>query len=373
MSTTTETDHVRHMQAALCLARRGLGAVWPNPAVGCILVAAGPPDRVVGRGWTQPSGRPHAETQALDRAGDQARGATAYVTLEPCDHQGQTPPCSESLIAAGIGCAVVAAPDPDPRVSGRGIERLKNAGIEVITGVCEDEAVEVNTGYLMRVNHSRPMVTIKVAATLDGRIATRSGDSRWITDVTARAFAHRLRASHDAVMIGSGTAIADDPELTCRLPGLEDRSPVRVVCDGCLRLPLDSRLVFTAEEVSTWLLTIEGGDPQRLRAYRERGVEVVETPPGDTGSVDLNLALREFGRRGLTRVLVEGGAQLAAALVRHDLADRLAWFRSPRLIGGDGIPAIAELGVAQVSESKRFARTGTQDLGADGLDTYRRL
>ncbi len=225
MTATTDTedlDHMRaaHMLATLALARRGLGSVWPNPAVGCVVTQDNLP---VGRGWTQPGGRPHAETEALARAGDKARGATAYVTLEPCDHQGETPPCSEALIAAGIGAVVIAVEDPDPRVSGRGIQRLRDAGIRVATGLGADEARRLNAGYFLRMTEGRPLFTLKTATTLDGRIATRTGDSRWVTGETARAFGHRMRADHDAVMIGIGTALADSPRLTCRLPGLEDR------------------------------------------------------------------------------------------------------------------------------------------------------
>ena len=219
------------MTAALGLAARGLGRVWPNPTVGCVVVRDG---RVVGRGWTQPGGRPHAESEALRRAGDGARGATAYVTLEPCAHQGETPPCAEALVAAGIRRAVAAIEDPDPRVSGRGIETLRTAGIEAECGALADAAARLNAGYLWRLTRGRPLVTLKVATTLDGRTATGKGESRWITGEQARARAHRLRAEHDAVMIGAGTAQADDPALTCRLPGLADASPVRIIADGSL-------------------------------------------------------------------------------------------------------------------------------------------
>jgi diaminohydroxyphosphoribosylaminopyrimidine deaminase/5-amino-6-(5-phosphoribosylamino)uracil reductase len=223
------------MRAALALARRGLGRVAPNPAVGCVLVKDG---RVVGRGWTQAGGRPHAETEALARAGEAARGATAYVTLEPCSHHGKTPPCAESLIAAGISRSVVALEDPDPRVSGSGLTLLREAGIAVDTGLLAEAAAEVNAGYLMRTRTGRPLVTLKLATTLDGRIATRAGESRWITGPLARARAHLLRAESDAVLVGSGTAVTDNPRLDVRLPGLEGRSPLRVLLDGRLRLPL---------------------------------------------------------------------------------------------------------------------------------------
>ena len=360
------------MMAALRLARRGLGAVWPNPAVGCVLLGGAGGGAVVGRGWTQPGGRPHAETQALERAGARARGATAYVTLEPCDHYGQTPPCSAALVDAGIGRAVVAIEDPDPRVAGSGIRRLEAAGIPVTLGVASDEARDLNAGYLMRVSSGRPLVTLKTATTLDGYIAASNGDSRWITGEAARAHAHLLRADHDAIMVGSGTALADDPLLTCRLPGLIERSPVRVVLDARLRLTLVAQLVETAPRTPTWLVTREGGDAERYKLYRDKGVDVIEAPAGETDGVDLRWTLEALAARGLTRVLVEGGGRLAAALLRLDLVDRLAWFRTPRMMGGDGVPMAAGLGIEAASQIPRFVRTSLLALGPDVFETYRR-
>jgi len=231
------------MRSALELARRGLGIVAPNPAVGCVLVQGG---RVVGRGWTQPGGRPHAETEALRRAGAASRGAVAYVTLEPCCHWGQTPPCTDALVAAGVRRVVVGAEDPDPRVSGRGIERLRAAGIEVELGICAEAAAELAAGFLLRMRAGRPLVTLKLATTLDGRIATHGGESQWITGPLARQRAHALRADHDAIMVGSNTAVVDDPLLTCRLAGLAARSPVRIAVDSRLRVPLTHKLVAGA-------------------------------------------------------------------------------------------------------------------------------
>jgi diaminohydroxyphosphoribosylaminopyrimidine deaminase/5-amino-6-(5-phosphoribosylamino)uracil reductase len=359
------------MLAALRLARRGLGVVWPNPAVGCVLVSANN-GVVVGRGWTQPGGRPHAETQALARAGDAAQGATAYVTLEPCDHHGETPPCSEALVAAGVGRAVIAIEDPDPRVAGSGIRRLEAAGIPVTLGVASDKAKKLNAGYLMRMISARPLVTLKTATTLDGRIATADGKSHWITGDEARAHAHLLRSKHDAILIGSGTALADDPLLTCRLPGLEERSPLRIVLDARMRLPLDARLVETAHHTPTWLVTDKNGDVDRHKAYQDKGVEVIEAPVGQPDGVDLLWTIEALAARGLTRILVEGGGRLAAALLRLDLVDRLAWFRAPSMMGGDGVPMAASLGVEDLSQIPRFVRTKLLVLGIDLLETYRR-
>lgn len=359
-----EAEDARHMAAALALARRAEGQVWPNPAVGCVLVRDG---RVVGRGWTQPGGRPHAETEALRRAGEAARGATAYVTLEPCSHHGMTPPCTEALVAAGIARVVTALEDPDPRVQGAGHAHLAAAGIEVRTGVGSEEAAAVNRGFLMRHREGRPAITLKLASTLDGRIAAHTGRSRWITGEAARAAAHALRARHDAIMIGSGTAISDDPDLTCRLAGLEDRSPVRIVVDRRLRLPLTSRLVATAAEVPTWLITLSGGDSTRIAAFRDCGVEVIEVEPGngDAGLPDIEGALAELGRRGLNTVLVEGGAHLAAALLHSGRVDRLEWMTAPSVMGGDGIAAVKPFGVDAPEDMPRFERTSLVAVGTD--------
>ncbi len=356
------------MRAALGLARRGLGNVWPNPAVGCILMRDG---RVAGRGWTQPGGRPHAEAEALGRAARNARGATAYITLEPCSHQGQTAPCVEALLEAGIARAVIACQDPDPRVSGRGITRLGDGGVEVTTGPCAAEAEEINAGFFLRVRAGRPLVTLKVATSLDGRIAIHDGESKWITGETARAWAHRLRACHDAVMVGIGTALADDPKLTCRLLGLAHRSPVRVVVDSRLRLPLSSQVVAGAGDPPTWLITRSDSDERRRRAYAKRGVEVIVIDADD--HLPMLQVVQELGRRGVTRLLVEGGSHIAAALLRQGLVDRLAWFRAPRLIGGDGVAAAAAFGVDRLEDMARFERISVVRAGEDILETYRRL
>ena len=362
-------NDVRFMRAALALARRGLGQTWPNPSVGCLIVKDG---LIVGRGWTQPSGRPHAETEALARAGRNAKGADAYVTLEPCCHHGKTPPCTDALIAAGIRRAIVAVEDPDPRVSGKGMAALRAAGIAVEAGLCADEARDVNAGFLSTVARCRPLVTLKLATSLDGRLAVASGESRWITGEAARARGHLLRATSDAVMVGSGTVLADDPQLTCRLPGLSDRSPVRVVIDGGMRVPLTARLVADARQTPTWFVVRHGISGGRRTALTSCGVEVIDVAATATGETDLAAALAALGSRGITRVLVEGGARLAAALVRGGLVDRIAWFRAPSLIGGDGRPALDTLGVVVPGEAPHFVRAGVEAIGDDVLETLQR-
>jgi diaminohydroxyphosphoribosylaminopyrimidine deaminase/5-amino-6-(5-phosphoribosylamino)uracil reductase len=366
---------IEHMQAALLLAARGLGRVAPNPAVGCVIVSAAGVDaagHVVGRGFTQPGGRPHAETEALRMAGNAARGATAYVTLEPCSHTGKTPACADALIAAGIARVVIALEDPDPRVNGSGVRRLREAGIGVDVGLCAAEAADLNAGFFIRVKLGRPLVTLKLATSLDGRIAAHNGDSRWITGEAARARGHLLRATHDAILVGSGTALADDPELTCRLPGLGDRSPARVVLDSRLRLPLTSRLVESAAKSATYLATVPGHPAASLAKFRERGVTVLEIESDGEGRPALSELLKALGSAGVTRLLVEGGAQVAAAFVKADLVDRLAWFRAPGLIGGDGLASIAEIGLDSVARMARFERLSLQEIGADVAETYRR-
>ena len=358
------------MRAALALARRGLGVVWPNPAVGCVLIGAD--GDVVGRGWTQPGGRPHAETEALARAGAAASGATAYVTLEPCSHTGETPPCADALVAARVARVVVAVADPDPRVAGAGMARLREAGLTVECGVCAAAAETVNAGYLLRQRRGYPLLTLKTATTLDGRIATHTGESQWITGESARAYGHGLRATHDAIMVGVGTALADDPDLTCRLPGLEDRSPVRIVVDPGLRLPLTARLVADAQTTPTWLVCREGADRRRVAALEDLGVDVIELPPDGSGYPAPAAILAALGARGLTRVLLEGGATLAAAFLRADRVDRIAWFRSAGLIGGDGIPAVEAFGVDAISRMAAFERVETRSMGADLLELLRR-
>ena len=365
MPTSPPDEHDAHFMAvALRLAERGLGRTWPNPAVGCVVVGHG---RIVGRGWTQPGGRPHAEVEALRRAGAQALGATAYISLEPCAHYGQTPPCTMALLHAGIRRAVIAMADPDPRVDGRGIDQLRQAGVEVALGPGQAEAAQLNAGFFLRVQAGRPLVTLKLATSLDGRIATRAGASRWITGEAARRRAHQLRATHDAIVIGSGTALADDPALTCRLPGLDDRSPVRVVLDGRLRLPPTSNLAVTARDVPTWVVTRAGADPRRRAALERQGVEVL-TAAG--APADIKGALAALAARGLTRVLVEGGATVAAALLRARLVDRLVWFQAPVVIGGDGLAAVADLGVDALADCPRFQPSHGAALARDAVQAY---
>ena len=356
-----DSEHMRH---ALALAARGLGRVAPNPAVGCVIVSRH--GRIAGRGWTARGGRPHAETIALAQAGEAARSGTAYITLEPCAHHGATPPCANALVEAGIGRVVAAIEDPDPRVSGRGLELLRQAGVEVRTPLLADEAVELNRGFFMRIKKNRPFVTLKIAASMDGRIASAGGESRWITGKEARHFGHLLRAEHDAVLVGIETALADDPLLTCRLPGLEQDSPMRVVVDTRLRLSEQSKLAQTAREVPTLVFTVLEARPP----LSECGIEIVKVARDVRGRPDIGSVLNELASRGITRLLVEGGAGVHASFLDRSFADRLENLSAPLALGASGHPAIDALAAFSLDEAPRFVRVQTQELGADLLETF---
>ncbi|MGG5885500.1 bifunctional diaminohydroxyphosphoribosylaminopyrimidine deaminase/5-amino-6-(5-phosphoribosylamino)uracil reductase RibD [Falsiroseomonas sp. HC035] len=360
------SEDVAHMRAALALAARGLGNTWPNPAVGCVIVKHG---QVVGRGWTQPGGRPHAETEALKRAGAAARDATAYVTLEPCCHWGRTPPCTDALVAARIARVVVAMRDPDPRVDGAGLARLHGAGLRVEEGLLAEDAARLNAGFIKRQLLGLPMVTLKLATSLDGRIATVTKESRWITGPEARRAAHALRARHDAILVGSGTVIDDDPDLTCRLPGGVPVPAPRIVADARLRIPVGSRLVRTAREIPTLVATTPGHPESALAPLRDAGVEIIEVAPGPEGLAARSI-LSALGTRGITRVLAEGGSGIAASLLREGLVDRLAWFHAPMVIGGDGIPASYQLPLMELARAPKFRRVASRPLGADVLTEF---
>ena len=348
------------MAHALRLAARGLGNTWPNPAVGCVIVKDG---IVVGRGWTQPGGRPHAEVRALQQAGSLARGATAYVTLEPCAHHGKTPPCAEALIASGVTRVVSALTDPDPRVSGKGHAMLRAAGMAVTESVLAAEAARLNAGFLKRVTRGLPLITLKLAATLDGRTATASGESRWITGPQARRKVHALRLSHDAVMVGSGTALADDPDLTVREMGAA-RQPVRILLDRLLRHAPDSRLGRTARAHPVWLVHGPDAPATARAAWEATGATLIEGTEA-AGRLDLRAAMAALADRGLTRILSEGGSTLAAGLLQAGLVDDLALFSGGVLIGAEGHPALGALHLDALAKAPRPVLRETDRLGPD--------
>lgn len=356
----SDAADTRYMRVALSLGRRGQGNTSPNPAVGCLIVNA---DRIVGRGWTQPGGRPHAETLALAQAGAAAAGATAYVTLEPCAHYGQTPPCADALIAAGIARVVIPMKDSDPRVDGTGVARLEAAGIKVEIGVCASNARADLAGFMLRVEKGRPLVTLKLASSFDGRIATGAGESKWITGPAARRAVHAMRARHDAVMVGAGTARHDDPSLTVRDLGVIAQ-PVRVVVSRRLDLPLLGALARTARDVPLLLCHGREADPMTVDTWSDLGARLL--PCITRGSqLDPQDVLQQLGAQGLTSVFCEGGGALAAALIDADLVDRLVGFTAGFAIGAEGLPNIGALGLGKLSDAVRFELLSTRQIGAD--------
>jgi diaminohydroxyphosphoribosylaminopyrimidine deaminase/5-amino-6-(5-phosphoribosylamino)uracil reductase len=361
----------RFMAAALALGRRGLGLCAPNPAVGALVVKDG---AIVARGWTKPGGRPHAETEALREAGLQAHGATLFVTLEPCSHHGQTPPCTDAIIAAGAGRVVYAVDDPDPRTFGRGAQILADAGIEVTRGVLADEARWANLGHFLRVTHDRPMISLKLALTADFYAAGPAGDPRLvITGAPANGLGQVMRAMHDAVMTGIGTILADDSLLSVRLPGLEDRKPLRVVLDSDLRLPPSARLAATAARIPVLVIAGEGASEERAARLREARIEVADVRRDARGRVDLDAALTLLAARGLTRIFSEGGPRLAAGLIGQGLADEVIIFTAPEPLGRKGVLGLDPNTAALLGAADHYRLAETRMIGADRVTRYERV
>ncbi|MDG1470985.1 MAG: bifunctional diaminohydroxyphosphoribosylaminopyrimidine deaminase/5-amino-6-(5-phosphoribosylamino)uracil reductase RibD [Ascidiaceihabitans sp.] len=353
------------MALALSLGRRGMGRTWPNPAVGCVIVSGG---RIVGRGWTQPSGRPHAEVVALAQAGDAARGADVYVSLEPCAHHGKTPPCAQALINAGVGRVVIAISDSDLRVNGLGAQMLRDAGITVETGILGDLAFEDHDGFLRRTVMGRPMVTLKIASSFDGRIATGTGESQWITGPDARRVVHAMRARHDAVMVGGGTARHDDPSLTVRDLGVTHQ-PTRIVISRRLDLPLMGQLARTAKEIPLILCHGADADPTLVRTWADLGAVMLRCRARGM-HLDPEDILAQLGGHGLTRIFCEGGSALAASLIEADLVDQLVGFTAGLTIGAEGLPSVGALGLSQLAQARRFTLKESRAVGPDVLSIW---
>ncbi len=357
---TSQDEH--YMRRALALARRGAGWVSPNPMVGAVIVKEG---KVIAEGYHRRFGGDHAEVEAIKRARESLKGATMYVTLEPCCHWGKTPPCTEAIIREGIGRVVVATSDPNPEVRGKGVKALREAGLEVEVGVLEEEAKELNEAYFKWREEGVPFVTLKWAQSIDGRIATQKGDSRWISSEEARRLAHRLRARNDAVLVGIRTVLADDPQLTVR--EARGRNPLRVVVDSRLKTPLKARVLDSS--APTLIVTTRGADPGKMRALEERAeVLVIE---GKDGRVDLGGLLRKLARRAITSVLVEGGGQIITSFLREGLWDRILVITSPLLIG-KGVDAVGNLGVSSLKEAKGIRVKRMRRLGRDWVLEGRR-
>jgi diaminohydroxyphosphoribosylaminopyrimidine deaminase / 5-amino-6-(5-phosphoribosylamino)uracil reductase len=359
----------RFMDLALTLGRRGLGRTWPNPAVGAVVVKNGV---IVGRGWTQPGGRPHAEPVALAQAGAAARGATLYVTLEPCSHVGNSPPCADAVIAAGIKRVVSAIEDPNPEVAGQGHAKLRSAGIEVDVGLMAAEAARAHAGHFRRIREHRPHVIVKLAVSTDDKIAGPGHKTVAITGDAANARVHLLRAQCDAILVGIGTVLADDPLLTCRLPGMEARSPVRVVVDRSLRIPPRSRLVHSARNTPLWVVTSELAQAPAVAMLGANGAQVIRLGSRPQGGLDLQEVVRALAERGITRLLVEGGARVVSSFVAAGLADEFWLLRGPNAIGADGVAALDALPLSAITQSPVFRVHASESLGADTLTVYER-
>ncbi len=359
--TFTKEDHA-YMKVALGLAQRGLGTTAPNPSVGCVFVRGG---HVIGRGWTACGGRPHAETIAIANAGNTS-GATAYVTLEPCAHHGKTPPCAEALVKAEVERVVIATGDPDPRVSGGGVKILEEAGIKVELGLCSDEANQINQGFFQKFDKKRPLVTVKIASSADGKIAAEKDTQTWITGPGSRMRGHMYRGNHDAIMVGIGTALVDDPMLDCRTSGLEQRSPVRVLLDTELRIPLDSKLCRTADQIPLWIMT-SSFDQDKYAKLEEKGAKIFCVERDERNLVDLNMVMKTLVKQGITRILSEGGGKLNASLIRASLVDRLLWFKSADSIGEKGVDALYGI---PINELDQHVEMSLMDSGATGADQW---
>src|ERR1700716_3153475 len=360
----------RFMQLALTLGRRGQGRTWPNPAVGAVVVRDGV---IIGRGWTQPGGRPHAEPEALKRAGEAARDATLYVTLEPCSHVGKSPPCTDAIIAAGIVRLVSAIEDPNPEVAGQGHARLRAAGISVDIGLGALEAARDHAGHFRRIRDKRPHVILKLAISSDDKIGAAGHRPVAISGEAAKTRAHLLRAQCDAILVGIGTVRADDPLLTCRLPGMEARSPVRVVLDRALRIPGTSRLVHSARETPLWVMTSNLSEAPAAMKLGAAGAQVIRvaattTPPG----LDLAAVLHALSEKGITRLMVEGGARVASSFVAAGLVDEVLLLRGAESVGADGVPALDRLPLMSITESPAFKVRASESFDKDTLTIYER-
>jgi diaminohydroxyphosphoribosylaminopyrimidine deaminase/5-amino-6-(5-phosphoribosylamino)uracil reductase len=364
------TADQRFMQLALALGRRGLGRTWPNPAVGAVVVKDGV---IVGRGWTQPGGRPHAEPVALAQAGEAARGATLYVTLEPCSHVGKSPPCTDAVMAAGIARVVSSIEDPNPEVAGQGHAKLRNAGIAVDIGLGAAEAAHDHAGHFRRIRERRPHVILKLAVSSDDKIAAAGHKPVAISGEVARARMHLLRAQCDAILVGIGTVRSDDPLLTCRLPGMQARSPVRVVLDRSLRIPATSRLVHSARSTPLWVMTSSLAEAPAAARLGSAGAQVIRLASTPQAGLDLAEMLRALAERGITRLLVEGGARVASSFVAAGLADEFWLLRGREAIGADGIAALDALPLGAITASPAFRVRASESLGTDTLTVYERL
>ncbi len=363
-------EHELYMRRALALARRGAGWTSPNPMVGAVVLDSD--GQKAGEGWHRAFGGPHAEAEALAEAGDRARGGTLYVTLEPCNHHGKTPPCAEAVIAAGISRVVCAMEDPNPSVSGGGLARLRENGVDTLCGVLEDRAREMNEAWLHWLSTGRPIAVVKAASTLDGRIATRTGDSKWVTGKKARAWVHRMRHETDAILVGVGTVLADDPRLTARVPGKKTRDPLRVILDTGLSTPPWAAVLRGHSDSDTLIICGPEAQDARREALAAAGARVEAVPLGPGARVDLSAALSLLGRLSVTSLLVEGGARVLASFLAAGLVDRMHLFLAPKFLGGDdGVPLFSGEGAEKMADCTRLSDPSVCLVGEDVLVTGR--
>jgi len=365
-------DDARYMALALTLGRRNLGHTWPNPAVGAVVVKDG---LILGRGWTQEGGRPHAEVEALRHAKKNApdgdlKGATMYVTLEPCSHHGKTPPCADAIVRAGLKRVVSALEDPNPEVSGKGHERLRAKGIAVDIGLNADEARHAHVGHITRIGQARPFVTLKLAVSADGKAALAGRKPVTLSSEPARTRVFQMRGQSDAILVGIGTVLSDNPQLTCRLPGMDERSPVRVLLDARLRVPMSVTLVATVRDVPTWVFCSTKASPIAEDILQQKGCKVFRVDESD-GKLDLAQVLKTLGEQGITRLMVEGGPTVAASFVAADLVDEAVLLHSEKTVGDDGIDALQGLPLSALTD--KLMALGSETVGSDRVETFERV
>jgi len=358
---------LQYLRLSLRLAERSLGTTCPNPSVGCVIVKG---DELISLGQTQKGGRPHAEQIALKMAGPRSKGATAYVSLEPCAHKGKTPSCAELIIKADISRVVSTIEDPDLRVSGKGFQMLKDSGLNVNYGFLKKEALEVNSGFFSTIEKKRPLTILKLATTIDGKLGMLSGNSKWITSNYSRNYVHILRSSMDAVLIGKNTLLRDDPNLTCRIRGLEHKSPIRVVLDTKLSLNTNFNIFKTAKKVPTWIITTNTSKSKKIFLLKKLQVKIIFAKKNSSGQVDIDDALQKLAANGVTRLLIEGGAIVASNFIKSNLVDKLYCFRAPRIIGSKGLSSFSSLSINSLSKTPYYKSTVSRNIHEDSFEIY---
>ena len=358
------------MRSALSLANHGIGSCYPNPSVGCVILDKS--NNLIGCGRTSDGGRPHAELNALSSLQGNPRGGTAFVTLEPCAHKDTTPSCAELLIKSGVKRVYISVKDPDKRTAGKGIKLLEKAGIEVYTGLFYDEASEQNAGFFKRINHGLPSVSLKIASSLDGKIACFNGQSKWLTGKIARTHGHLLRAKYDVILSGINSIIKDNSRLNCRVKGLEKRSPIKVVVDSKLSIPLSSNVINNVKKVPLIIWTSKSSNKKKKKELIDIGVEVLEIPKKNNNYLDLNYGLKNLSKKGYNSLLVEGGSEIYSSLIKEELVDKIYYYRSGKIIGGDGLSSISSYNLINLQNAKKFKIFSSEIIDGDILEIWKK-